>query len=276
MTRIIHLSDLHFGRARPELLEPLVAAVNGLAPDLVAISGDLTQRARRGQFKQARDFIDRLEPPVLCVPGNHDVPLENLAVRLVAPFMAYRRYVSVVLEPVFEAEGTTVVGLNTVNPYVWQSGKVGQRAVERACAVFEGRDDTVRIVVAHHPFEHGPDVEKKPMRGAAGAIDRLADCGADIVLTGHLHTWMAEPFAERPGRRGAVQVHAGTGLSTRVRGEENDFNLLTVRDRRLLVERYAAAADAQDFTKVGEAHFDLHGHETAGEAADAGGDAGMA
>ncbi len=213
----------------------------------------------------ARAFIDRLEPPVLCVPGNHDVPLENLAVRVVAPWLAYRRYISTTLEPVFETEGTTVVGLNTVNPFVWQSGRVGRRAVGHACAAFEGREDTVRVVVAHHPFEHGPGVNKKPMRGAAGAIDRLAGCGADIVLSGHLHTWLAEPFAEQPGRRGAVQVHAGTGLSTRVRGEENDFNLLTVENRRLLVERYAAGTDAHGFTKAGEARFDLHGHGVAAE-----------
>lgn len=258
MIRLLHLSDLHFGRARAELFEPLVEAVNRLAPDLVAISGDFTQRARRSQFRMARAFLDRLEPPVLSVPGNHDVPLENLPLRVVAPFLGYRRWISRTLEPVFTKDGTTVVGLNTVNPYVWQSGKVGRRAVEHACAAFEGREDTVRVIVAHHPFEHGPDVEKKPMRGAAAAIDELARCGADIVLTGHLHTWRAEPFAERAGRRGAVQVHAGSGLSTRVRGEENDFNLLTVEGRRLLVERYAAAADVAEFARAGEARFDLH------------------
>lgn len=258
MTRLVHLSDLHFGRARPELLDPLVEAVNGLAPDLVAISGDFTQRARRWQFRMAREFIDRLEPPVLSVPGNHDVPLENLPLRLIAPFLGYRRWISTTLEPVFVKDGTTVVGLNTVNPYVWQSGKVGRKMVEHACDAFEGREHTVRVIVAHHPFEHGPEDEKKPMRGAADAIDELARCGADIVLTGHLHTWRAEPFAERSGRRGAVQVHAGTGLSTRLRGEENDFNLLTVTGRRLLVERYAVAADAAKFRKAGEARFDLH------------------
>ena len=74
MRRIAHLSDLHFGRDRPELLDPLVEAVNDLSPDLAAISGDLTQRARPAQFRAARDFIDRLEAPVLAVPGNHDVP----------------------------------------------------------------------------------------------------------------------------------------------------------------------------------------------------------
>ena len=60
-TRLIHLSDLHFGRDRPELMRPLLDAVNGLSPDLVAISGDLTQRAFDSQFRAARAFIDRIE-----------------------------------------------------------------------------------------------------------------------------------------------------------------------------------------------------------------------
>ncbi|KKL56821.1 hypothetical protein LCGC14_2241560, partial [marine sediment metagenome] len=82
MRRILHLSDLHFGRIRTDLVDPLLSSIHQLRPDLVVLSGDLTQRARRRQFADARAFLDRIEAPTLTVPGNHDVPLDNLFVRL--------------------------------------------------------------------------------------------------------------------------------------------------------------------------------------------------
>ena len=255
MRRVVHLSDVHFGRARPELLEPLVEIVNGLAPDLIAVSGDMTQRARGWQFRDARGFLDRLEPPCLVVPGNHDVPLDNLPVRLLTPWRRYRRWIGRELEPRFADDELLVLGLNTVNPFAWQRGRIRRHVIRRVCAEFEGGDRRTRIVVAHHPFEHGPDDRKAQMPGAAAAVDRLAECGADIVLSGHLHTWRAEPFAERVGRRGALQVHAGTGLSSRLRGEENDFNLLTLKADEAVVERYAAGEDARGFAPAGTLRF---------------------
>ena len=107
----------------------------------------------------------------------------------------------------------------------------------------------------HHSFEHRPTDTKELMEGADKAIDALADCGADVILSGHLHSWRAEPFAERVGRRGALQVHAGTGLSTRLRGEENDFNVLTVRPGEIVVDRYAAGHGAETFAQVQSAVF---------------------
>jgi 3',5'-cyclic AMP phosphodiesterase CpdA len=85
MRTLIHLSDLHFGRTDPEIIEPLVAQVHELKPDLVVVSGDLTQRARSSQFKEARAFLNMLPQPQLVVPGNHDVPLFNVAARLLQP-----------------------------------------------------------------------------------------------------------------------------------------------------------------------------------------------
>ncbi len=247
MARLIHISDLHFGRTRPELLRPLIDLLNGIEADLIAISGDLTQRARSSQFRAARAFLDRLEAPVLVVPGNHDVPLDAPITRMLFPFSRYRRWIERDLEPHFENDEIIVAGMNTVNPYAWQSGRVGSRAIRRVCSAFAREGDRLRIVVAHHPFEHQPTDTKVLMKGAEKAVDALADCGADVILTGHLHSWRAEPFAERVGRRGALQVHAGTGLSTRLRGEENDFNVLTVGREEILVDRYTAAHGADSF-----------------------------
>jgi 3',5'-cyclic AMP phosphodiesterase CpdA len=255
MARVIHVSDLHFGRTRPELLRPLIGVLNEIGADLVAISGDLTQRARSSQFRAARAFIDRLEAPVLVVPGNHDVPLDDVFTRMLFPYRRYRKWIGRNLEPHFENGEITVTGINTVNPYAWQRGIVGGRAVRRVCAAFAGEAERVRIVVAHHPFEHQPTDTKVLMKGAAKAIDALAECGADIILSGHLHSWRAEPFAERVGRRGALQVHAGTGLSTRLRGEENDFNVLTIGAAEVVVDRYAAGHGAAGFAHAQRAVF---------------------
>lgn len=255
MARIIHVSDLHFGRTRPELLRPLITLLNDIGADLIAISGDLTQRARSSQFRAARAFIDRLEPPILVVPGNHDVPLDDLFTRFLLPYRRYRKWIDADLEPQFENDEITVTGINTVNPYAWQRGRIRSRTVRRVCRAFAREADRLRIVVAHHPFEHQPTDTKVLMKGAEEAVDALAECGADVILSGHLHSWRAEPFAERVGRRGALQVHAGTGLSTRLRGEENDFNVLTAEPGEVMVDRYAAGHGAEKFDHVQRAVF---------------------
>ena len=128
--------------------------------------------------------------------------------------------------------------------------------MRRIRAAFEPEPDArSRIVVAHHPFEHLPDERKALMRGAGVAIDALAAAGVDIVLTGHLHAWCAGPFAAREGRAGVIQVQAGTGLSTRLRGEPNDFNLLTLDAEAVTVERYVARMDGDGFAPAAVARF---------------------
>lgn len=259
MTRLIHLSDLHFGRDRPELLLPLLQAVNAARPDLVAISGDLTQRARLRQFEAARAFINRIEAPVLCVPGNHDVPVHRPFTRLVRPFTNYRRVISTDLQPVVQLEGMNVIGLNTVDPWRWQRGRIRSRAVRRACEICgDAPEDVLNVLVAHHPFEHKPGIEKTPMRGAEKALKRLSDCGADVILSGHLHVWLAEPFLTRPFGVGMLQVHAGTGLSNRNRGEPNDFAQIDREGPRLTIGRWAANAAGSKFEKLSDQVF-LHG-----------------
>lgn len=255
--RVLHVSDLHFGRDRPELLRPLIEAINEIGPDLVAVSGDFTQRARLGQFRAARAFLERLDPPWLAVPGNHDTPLDNLAVRLATPWRRYRRYVATDLEPVWSDDAMVVAGVNTVNPWSWQRGRIGRRAMRRVRDAFEGgHEGRARIVVLHHPLEHGPEVDKRLMRGAADALRALGACGADIVLSGHLHSWHARPFA---GQGGVLFVQAGTGLSTRVRGEPNDFNLLTVDGSRVTVDRWAAGDGSTRFERVQGTAFEKRG-----------------
>lgn len=246
MTRILHLSDLHFGRERPDLLRPLIEIVNALGPDLVAISGDLTQRARPGQFRAARVFIEALAAPVLVVPGNHDTPLHNAFERVLTPWRRYRRYISADLEPTWRGDDVTVHGVNTVNPLYWQRGRMRRETTERLCRAIAADPDRLHILVAHHPLEHLPDTRKRRTSGAERALAALESCGAGAVLSGHLHLWRAGPFRAFGG---LLLVQAGTGLSTRMRGEPNDFNLLTAAPGRLVVEQYAADDDTTDFRR---------------------------
>ncbi len=242
MRRLVHLSDLHFGRARPELLEPLLAAVAKAQADLVVISGDLTQRARTAEFRQARAFLDRLPGRWLAVPGNHDVPLYNIGERLMRPFRKYRKWIGASLEPSFVDDEIAVVGCNTVDPRSHQRGKVRGSDLKRACRIFgAGPANRLNVLVGHHPFEQEASVRKALMRRAEQGLAHLSGCGMHMVLSGHLHRWRAGPFLEGLRGDGPVQVHSGTSLSSRLRGEVNDFAVIDagvdlVEVRRMVVE----------------------------------------
>src|SRR5438105_4277318 len=122
MRTLVHLSDIHFGRLDARIVAPLIATINDLSPDLIAVSGDLTQRARRRQFVEARDFLSQLPQPQLVVPGNHDVPLFDLAGRFLRPFDAYQRYITTDLEPVCQDDEMIVIGMNSARALPFHGG----------------------------------------------------------------------------------------------------------------------------------------------------------
>lgn len=244
MTRLVHLSDLHFGRDNEALVDPLLDAIAAANPTMVALSGDLTQRARETQFARARAFLDRIAAPVVVVPGNHDVPLDNLFQRFLTPFRRYHAAITRDMEPRWENDEVTVLGLNSVNPYAWQSGRVGRRALRAVRAAFAHPDlRRTRIVVMHHPLTLPPGSGKRPVRGARHATAQLASAGADLVLCGHLHGWRAELIHDDGTGAEAILAQVGTGLSTRLRGEVNDFNVIDIRAEGLSITRHAAEDD---------------------------------
>jgi 3',5'-cyclic AMP phosphodiesterase CpdA len=251
MRTVVHLSDIHFGRVDPRLVAPLLRAIHAFTPNLVAISGDFTQRARRGQFRQARAFLDQIRVPVLAVPGNHDVPLFNAWARFSNPFGGYRRYVSEDLEPVHEDEEMIVVGLNSARALPFHGGgRLNQEQVARAAARLDAAPaDAVRIVVTHHPFDLPAGHAGDDLIGRAGmAMSRLAAAGADLFLAGHLHVSHVGHTAERYQIAGhsALIVQAGT-LSTRRRGERNTINVLRLARPDITVERHTWDETAQGF-----------------------------
>jgi len=259
---IVHTSDLHFPRVDGRVMASLATYINGLSPDLVVVSGDLTQRARRSQFLRAAAFLKSLAPPVLVVPGNHDVPMFNIPARLLSPFASYRQYIAEDLEPVFEDWALLVVGLNSVRTVLFSDeGRLNVAQAERAAERLRlAAPDVVKIIVTHHPFDVPPGAEPAKMIGRSRmAMERLSAAGADIFLAGHLHVSHVGGTATRYQIAGhsALLVQAGT-MSTRERGEPNSFNVLRLADRNsVTIDRMAWDPATATFTVRWQGAFRL-------------------
>jgi 3',5'-cyclic AMP phosphodiesterase CpdA len=259
MRLIVHLSDIHFGRVNDQVIAPLIEAIRKLNPDLVAVSGDLTQRARSHQFQQARAFLDQLPKPQIVVPGNHDVPLHNVFARFVQPLDKYRRYITNDLRPMFYDEEIAVLGVNTARSLTIKNGRINEQQVawmrDRLCAV----DPLVtKVVVTHHPFDLPAGHDERHLVGRARmAMEQLAACGADLFLAGHLHVSHTTNSARRYQIKGhsALVVQAGTATSDRGRGEENSFNLVRIDRPHIAVERFAWQAERGEFGLVTTERF---------------------
>jgi 3',5'-cyclic AMP phosphodiesterase CpdA len=246
MSRILHLSDIHFGAVDARLVDPFLDLAHRLKPDLCVISGDLTQRARSDQFQAARDFVTRLPGPVLCVPGNHDVPLHNLPFRLLAPFAGYRSAFGPKLEPLAHLPDAVVQGVNTANPFVWKSGRFKPSSVHRLTDSFAAVDTgRWRIAVMHHAPVPAADGTPADIADPAEALAALAQAGADIVLSGHTHmphTGFAETAA------GVLFLQVGTAISTRLKTGTNDFALVTLEAGKVTVESWLSPPGVAAFT----------------------------
>jgi len=260
MTTVAHLSDIHFGRVEPRLIAALVRTITAVEPKLVAISGDLTQRARRQQFLEARRFLDLLPFPLLVVPGNHDVPLFNIPVRLLNPYGAYRRHIQRDLEPTFESEEMIPVGLNSALAFPFHGGgRLNEAQVARAAGrLRSGGNRAVKVVVTHHPFDLPATHADEHLIGRADmAMRELAEAGADVFLAGHLHVSHVGTTATRYqlGGRSALIVQAGT-MSTRYRGELNTLNVLDLTRDRIAIRRHTWDEPAGAFQVSWERSFD--------------------
>jgi 3',5'-cyclic AMP phosphodiesterase CpdA len=259
MRTLVHLSDLHFGRIDYSIIEPLIATVRGIAPDVVVVSGDLTQRARSRQFMEARKFLDALPQPQVVVPGNHDVPLYNVFARFFQPLDKYRRYITNDLEPFYGDGEVAILGINTARSLTIKDGRVNERQVakmrERLCSF---SDEVMKIIVTHHPFELPEGHDEAELVGRARmAMEALASCGADVLLAGHLHISHTGHTAKRYKIAGhsALVVSAGTATSTRGRGEANSFNVIRTDHPHITVERLVWQPAQTAFTSTSVENF---------------------
>ena len=251
MRTVVHLSDLHFSKVAHRLLTPLVEAVIAATPDVVVVSGDLTQRARTAEFLEARAFLERLPRPQVVVRGNHDVLLHNVLHRWLRPLEKFQLHVESNLTPSFVDTEIAVVGVNTARSLALKNGRINAQQLECVRSVFAGvADAVVKVVVTHHPFDVPPVMKARARVGRAGlAIPALARCGVDLLLAGHLHASRASSTGDRYPFSGyeALIVSAGTATSTRGRGEANSFNLLRLSKTRIEVERLEWVDERQCF-----------------------------
>jgi 3',5'-cyclic AMP phosphodiesterase CpdA len=235
MPRLVHLSDLHFGAHDETLVEAVEWQIDALKPDLVVISGDFTQRARTEQFKEACRFLERLRDSgheVLGVPGNHDVPLYDVLRRFLSPLTRYRRFIDESLCPFVELPGIAVLGINTARSLTFKDGRINDRQVEFIRDTFARTPaEAVRILVTHHPlFALKVGEEMSPAIGRQElALDAIQDAGVDMLLAGHHHHASSHDASELVTRVGsALVVQAGTATSTRVREQEQSFNVIDI------------------------------------------------
>ncbi|ODU49975.1 MAG: DNA repair exonuclease [Thiobacillus sp. SCN 63-374] len=227
MSVLLQISDTHFGTEQPLVVEAVVALAAQQRPDIVVLSGDITQRARPAQFRAAKVFVDRLGAPVLAVPGNHDIALFDLWARLTRPYARYTRVFGANLEPVFSSPDLLVIGVNTTRAWRHKHGEVSTAQIDRVATLLtDASPQQLRLVVVHQPAAVNQAEERSNLlRGHHAALQAWSAAGADLVLGGHIHL----PFAlalDGLARRLWV-LQAGTAVSSRTRPKApNSVNIL--------------------------------------------------
>ena len=261
MKTIAHLSDLHFGRHDETAAERLLDDISQAKPDLVVITGDLTQRARHRQFAAARAFLQKLSRPVLVVPGNHDVPLYDIVERFLGRLARYRRYICAELQPFFADDEIALLGLNTARSATFANGRISHKQAAAIKSVFAavpaGR---LRLLAIHHPLAAPVAAGNfTPVARAPMALEAVTGAGVRLVLSGHYHRAVSGDLAGSDLVAGGsiLLVHAGTAISTRLRGEPNSYNLLRVEPTA--VTCVVRAFSGSDFVDADTTHYTLTG-----------------
>ena len=267
--KILHASDVHFGKPHlPELSGALVRFVHRERPRAVVIAGDLTQRARTDEYRDARAFLDALAPyPVIVTAGNHDVPLYRVPERFFAPFRNYRAHIGPALDTVLDVEGGAAdhgdarfVALNSCAPRrAIVNGHVRSGQFDFADRSFAAAPaGALRVLVIHHNLTDPADgVYGQPLRGARRVLQQLPRWGVDLVLSGHVHRahLASSAVTGSPDTKAGVPILlAGTATSNRGRGSErgrNSFNLIRAGESGIEVKVYLYSRDAGDFLPAG-------------------------
>lgn len=265
MRRIAHISDVHFGAHEPQAVEHLFRWLADEQPDLVVVSGDLTQRARRAQFAQADAFLRRIEAagmPVLVVPGNHDVPLYDVVRRLLFPLRRYCRMIARGRSACYFDDEIAVLGLFSAHGLTIKDGRLTRVQIDSIGREFDARAprQAIRLLVTHHPLVPLPGDEEgqieKALRGAGRALAAVRDAHVHLVLAGHHHAAaVAIGGPQLSADPQVLVVQAGTATSYRRRGTPNSFNLLTIAPGTLAVDEYTS--EGAPFTCSGRRAFVL-------------------
>ncbi len=237
MSILVHISDLHFGRTNPHLIEALHQSLSDIKPNLVIISGDLTQRARTREFIAARIFLDNLQWPYLAIPGNHDIPVYNIASRFLSPWQKWHRYLRDPLEPIIDNGDYIALGINTTRRSSsftdWSRGRINKNQSQSAAEILEKQPvDKLRILVIHHPFWLPEDyLHRHIISGRESALPVLKSAGVDIILGGHVHVAFTQIL------EGIIISHSGTTLSDRlIKDSPNSLKIVEGNRHELTIE----------------------------------------
>jgi 3',5'-cyclic AMP phosphodiesterase CpdA len=244
---LLHASDIHFGKHfDPEAADAFLGFLRALAPDLLVISGDFTQRAKVKEYEEASAFLGNLRPiPVVVTPGNHDVPLYRIWERLFAPHRNYRAHISRELDTVTHVPGAVVVSLDSTAPLTAiVNGRIRDSQLLFAARAFEGAEaKDLRVLVAHHNLARAPDYEpEQVLPGHRRCLAAFSRMGVDLILGGHLHrSYLAsslDVFPQPAGAPAMAIVHTGTTTSRRGRARErgqNSLNLIRVSNHEIRI-----------------------------------------
>ena len=247
-TRILHVSDLHVGaRDDPILGRALAEIVAIVEPELVVATGDLTNRGRADEHATAAALLRGLGPPIVAVPGNHDIPYTGPA-RVTSPWRLFEAEWQTT-EPVHAGPGVHVVGINSVRPWRHQSGGIGEPAVARAeQRLAEAAPGALRVVCLHHQLIGAPwRTRKRPVARRTHVLGRLVDAGADLIVSGHIHQAAVSERREfEAGAAGGAVVAVAPGIGQprpSRRGEARGALAYLVDDDKLVVETHIWAGD---------------------------------
>ncbi|SEM97529.1 metallophosphoesterase family protein [Nitrosomonas marina] len=250
MTKILHLSDLHFGKHfLPAVSQVVLAQIKALSPDVIVISGDLTHRAKPDEFAAAQQFLRCLPPtPRVVVPGNHDIPLYRIWERMLSPYALYQHYIADTLDSRLNVKDAIIVGLDSTAPYrAIKNGRLNRKQLQFCEQTFtEASENQFKVVVMHHHLVPAPTFERtRPMPQAKRTLEAFTRMRVDLVLAGHLHRAYVghslDVYAGENRDHGIIIVQCGTTTSCRGRGlerEKNSFNLITLSATTILVEHY--------------------------------------
>ncbi len=240
MKKIAHISDLHFGTEDPAVTAGLLRDLAEFQPDLVAVSGDLTQRARHSEFTAARDYLAQIAAPKIIVPGNHDIPLYNVLRRWLAPLQNYQETITREMHPLYQDDEIAVAGINTARSNTWKEGRVSHAQIARLQEQFSALPaHLAKVLVCHHPFippEHDP--EAAVVGRVRQTLKMLSSVGCGLILSGHLHrvsSGDARPFHVEMARSVLV-FQAGTAISQRRRDEPNAYNRIQISAEQLQLQ----------------------------------------
>ncbi|WP_133140845.1 metallophosphoesterase family protein [Legionella genomosp. 1] len=232
--KIIHISDLHFGLHRQEIIHRFLIEAAAIQPEIIIISGDLTHRARSEQFRDLKAFLSRLPGKVLIVPGNHDVPAFDLIQRFLTPFDKYRHFISNAMEVSYENESVRILGLNSVNPYSIKDGKLSLDSLKKIETYFSEAANKLNILFFHHNFQHFEGLHR-PLSNTREFIESLKKSAVHLICTGHLH-YANVSFLEKNGQESFALLHAGSLSCQRTRDDRNSFYLIEAKAGECTIE----------------------------------------